>query len=140
MREKFYKQRVLEIFSGDKGMSDPSEITIGNIDKRFIPYIKINEELKRIESYKCPVPGCGFQTKQGPGAVRMHTLLCTAKSLVKDESGEYMWAQTGISSDNPVGFDREAHIEYFKENTTLTLKDVRELARTDTRPYSERDI
>ena len=121
-------------------MSETGDIKIVDIDKRFISYIEINEELKRIESYKCPVPGCGFQTKQGPGAVRMHTLLCTIKSLVKDESGEYLWAQTGISSDNPQGFDREAHIEYFKENDVLTLKDVMELARTDTRPYSERDV
>jgi len=121
-------------------LSDTGEILIGNIDAKFMPYIEINEELKRIESYKCPVSGCGYQTKQGPGAVRMHTILVECKSLLKDESGEYLWAQTGVSSDNPEGFDRQAHIDYFKEHDTLTLPDVMELARTDTRPYSERDI
>ena len=121
-------------------MSDTGEIKIGDLDARFMPYIEINEELKRIESYKCPVPGCDFQTKQGPGAVRMHTLICTSKSLMKDESGEYLWAQTGVSRDNPEGFDRQAHIDHFKENDVLTLVDVMELARTDTRPYSERDV
>lgn len=121
-------------------MSETSEILIGDIEKKFMPYIEINEELKRIESYKCPVPGCGFQTKQGPGSVRMHTLLATAKSLMKDEFGDYLWAQTGVSSDNPEGFDRNAHFDYFKEHEVLTLKDVMELARTDTRPYSERDV
>ena len=121
-------------------MSETGEILIGNIDEKFMPYIEINEELKRIESYKCPVPGCGFQTKQGPGAVRMHTLLAASKSLVKDESGEYLWAQTGKSSDNPVGFDRQAHIDYFNEHEALSLADVMELARTDTRPYAERDV
>jgi hypothetical protein len=56
------------------------------------------------------------------------------------ESGEYLGAQTGVSRDNPEGFDRQAHIDYFKENNPLTLIDVMELARTDTRPYSERDV
>ena len=130
----------LDFLVGGNGMSNISEIEVGNLDKRFLPYIELNEELKRIESYKCPVPGCGFQTKQGPGAVRMHSILCSTKSLMKDESGEYLWAQTGKSSDNQEGFDREAHIEYFKEHDVLTLMDVKELARTDTRSYSERDV
>jgi hypothetical protein len=121
-------------------MSDTGEILIGNIDERFMRYLEINEEKKRIESYVCPVPGCGFNSKQGPGAVRMHTLLVGSKSLQKDESGEYLWAQTGVSSDNPEGFDRQAHLDYFEENNALTLEDVKELARTDTRSYSERDV
>jgi hypothetical protein len=121
-------------------MSETGEILIGDIEERFIPYIEINIEKKRIESYKCPVPGCGFQTKQGPGSVRMHTILATDKSLMKDESGEYLWAQTGVSSDNPEGFDRQAHIDYFNKHDYLTVADVQELSRTDTRAYSERDV
>ena len=121
-------------------MSDTSEILIGDIDERFMPYIVINEEKKRIESYKCPVPGCTFTTRQGPGKVRMHTLVVQSKSMMKDESGEYEWAQPGITSNNPEGWDIQAHIDYFKENEPLTLNDVIELARTDTRPYTERDI
>ena len=121
-------------------MSDTGEIKIGDLDVRFMPYIEINEELKRIESYKCPVPGCGFKTKKGPGAVRMHTILVQSKSLLKDESGEYVWGQTGVTTARPEGYDRQAHIDYFKEHKYLKLRDVVELARTDTRPYSERDI
>ena len=121
-------------------MSETGEIKIEDIDEKFMPYIEINEEKKRIESYKCPVSGCRFNTKGGPGAVRMHAILVQDKSLMRDESGEYLWAQTGVSRDNPEGFDHQAHIDYFKENDVLTLKDVVELARTDTRPYSERDI
>ena len=95
---------------------------------------------KRIESYKCPVPGCGFKTQLGPGAVRMHTILVQSKSAMKDESGEYRWMQKGRTSANPEGWDIQAHIDYFKENNVLTVEDVRKLGRTDTRPYSERDI
>ena len=121
-------------------MSDTSEILIRDIDERFMPYIVINEEKKRIESYKCPVLGCNFTTNQGPGKVRMHTIIVQSKSALKDESGEYVWAQKGSTSAKPEGWDIQAHIDYFKENDFLTLNDVIELARTDTRPYSERDI
>lgn len=106
-------------------MSNTALINIENIDKRFLPYIELNQELKRIESYKCPVPGCSFQTKQGPGAVRMHTI---------------MRNQDVVSSDDPEGLDHKAHIEYFKKNKVLTLEDIKMLARTDTRQYSEKDV
>jgi hypothetical protein len=121
-------------------MSETGEIKIEDIDDLFMPYIEINEEKKRIESYKCPVPGCGFKTNKGPGAVRIHTILVQSKSSLKDESGEYVWAQTGVTRDRPEGFDRQAHMDYFKEYGYLRLEDVMELARTDTRPYSERDV
>jgi hypothetical protein len=121
-------------------MSETGEIKIEDVDERFLLYVEINQEKKRIELYKCPVPGCHFTTQLGPGAVRMHTIIVQEKSLLKDESGEYAWAQTGISRDDQEGFDHEAHIDYFKENEALTLADVMELARTDTRPYSEREV
>ena len=121
-------------------MSGTDEINIGQIDERFLRYIEINEEKKRIESYKCPVPGCDYKTNLGPGAVRMHTIIVQGKSAMKDESGEYRWMQAGGHSGNPEGWDNQAHIDYFKENNVLTVRDVVELARTDTRPYSERDI
>jgi hypothetical protein len=113
-------------------MSIRDEINIEQIDEKFLKYIEINEEKKRIESYKCPVSGCGYKTQLGPGAVRMHTIIVQGKSETKDELGEYVWAQTR--------WDNQAHIDYFKENNVLTLSDIMELARTDTRPYSERDI
>jgi hypothetical protein len=121
-------------------MSRTDEIRIGDIDERFLRYIMINEEKQRIESYKCPVPGCDYSTRLGPGAVRMHTILVQSKSEMEDESGEYRWMHKGRHSGNPEGWDIQAHIDYFKENNVLTVKDVRELGRTDTRPYSERDI
>ena len=121
-------------------MSGIDEIKIGQIDERFMQYIEINEEKKRIESYKCPVPGCSFKTKLGPGAVRIHTIIVQDKSIMKDESGEYRWKQRGMTSNNPEGWDNQAHVDYFKENRVLTVEDVVELGRTDTRPYSERDV
>lgn len=106
-------------------MSNIVVIDIENIDKKFLPYIKLNHKLKRIESYKCPVPGCDFKTKQGPGAVRMHTMIRM---------------ENVASTDDPKGVDHKAHIQYYKTNDALTLDDVKKLARTDTRPYSERDV
>ena len=113
-------------------MSGTDEIKIGQIDERFMRYIEINEEKNRIESYKCPVPGCNYSTKLGPGAVRMHSIIVQEKSGMKDESGEFRWKQRGR-------WDNQAHIDYFKENNVLTVEDVIELGRTDTRPYSERE-
>ena len=106
-------------------MSKLVVIDIENIEKRFLPYIELNSKLKRIESYKCPVPGCTFTTKQGPGAIRMHTLTRI---------------ENMVSSDDPEGVDHKLHKEYYKTNDVLTMEDVRILARTDTRPYSERDV
>ena len=70
----------------------------------------------------------------------MHTIIVQGKSTAKDESGEYQWLQSGLTNANLEGWDHQAHLDYFKENKVLTLEDVRELGRTDTRPYSERDI
>jgi len=121
-------------------MSGTDEIKTGQIDEMFMRYIEINEEKKRIESYKCPVPGCNYKTQLGPGAVKMHTIIIQEKSGIKDESGEYQWKQTGRNDSNPEGWDNQAHIDYFKENNVLTVEEVIKLGLTDTRPYSERDI
>ena len=121
-------------------MSGTDEINIGQIDERFMRYIEINEEKKRIELYKCPVPGCDFKTQLGPGAVRMHTIIIQSKFAIKDGSGESRWKQTGGYSGNPEERNIQAHIDYFKENNILSVEDVKELGRTDTRPYAERDI
>jgi hypothetical protein len=38
-------------------------------------YVRLTEDGNLIERFACPVEGCGFTTKLGPGALRMHLLL-----------------------------------------------------------------
>jgi len=38
-------------------------------------YVVLSEEEDIIDRFKCPVEGCKFTTRLGPGAVRMHILL-----------------------------------------------------------------
>lgn len=51
-----------------------------------------------------------------------------------------MRMENAVSSDDPEGVDHKAHMEYYKKNDVLTIENVKELARTDTRAYSERDV
>ena len=38
-------------------------------------YVRLTLDGQRIERFVCPVEGCGFTTKLGPGALRMHLML-----------------------------------------------------------------
>jgi len=38
-------------------------------------YVRLTMDEQRVERFACPVEGCGFTTKLGPGALRMHLLL-----------------------------------------------------------------
>jgi len=38
-------------------------------------YLVIDEETEEIKRFKCPVEGCEFTTKLGPGAIRMHIII-----------------------------------------------------------------
>jgi len=38
-------------------------------------YVRLTLDGQHIERFACPVEGCGFTTKLGPGALRMHLLL-----------------------------------------------------------------
>ena len=38
-------------------------------------YVRLTEDGQLIERFICPVEGCNFSTRLGPGALRMHILL-----------------------------------------------------------------
>ena len=38
-------------------------------------YVRLTLDEQRVERFACPVEECGFTTKLGPGALRMHLLL-----------------------------------------------------------------
>lgn len=88
-----------------------------NIPENLKKYIILSEDATIIDRYKCPVPGCDFKTRLGPGAVRMHVLI-KADPMSK----------TRYSPD---------HEEYFKiHESELSLDTVRALASFPYRPVS----
>lgn len=38
-------------------------------------YCRLTEDGSRVDRFVCPVEGCGFTTRLGPGALRMHLLM-----------------------------------------------------------------
>lgn len=38
-------------------------------------YCRVTEDGSRVDRFVCPVEGCGFTTRLGPGALRMHLLM-----------------------------------------------------------------
>lgn len=38
-------------------------------------YVRLTEDGSQIERFVCPVEGCNFTTRLGPGALRMHLLI-----------------------------------------------------------------
>ncbi|MGD2200683.1 MAG: hypothetical protein PVJ38_03490 [Candidatus Bathyarchaeota archaeon] len=38
-------------------------------------YVRLTPDGEKISRFICPVEGCGFATKLGPGALRMHLLI-----------------------------------------------------------------
>ncbi|MFP3952475.1 MAG: hypothetical protein ACLFVP_10100 [Candidatus Bathyarchaeia archaeon] len=66
----------------------------------------VDEDNKEIEQFKCPVEGCGFTTRFGPGAIRMHILLSS-------------------DPDTEARYD-ESHEEFYKAHKDeLSLETVR---------------
>ena len=68
----------------------PSEVRIpgefetpelGELDPRFVKYVSISDDYSMIEQFTCPVEGCGYQTDQGPGSLRMHMLIAADPSI-----------------------------------------------------------
>ena len=45
------------------------------IDPRYKKYYLLDKKRGTIDQFVCPVEGCGFQTDQGPGALRMHLII-----------------------------------------------------------------
>ena len=90
-----------------------------NIPEKLIKYCILAEDDTIIDLFKCPVPGCNFATRLGPGAVRMHVLI-KADPMSK----------TRYSSD---------HEEYWKEyESELSMDNVRVLANIPHRLTSYR--
>ncbi len=80
-------------------------------------YCIIAEDGSIIDRFKCPVPGCTFTTRLGPGAVRMHVML-TADPM----------HETRYSPD---------HEAFWRENESeLTLDNIRVLSDIPYRPVS----
>ena len=57
---------MIIIFTGKMSLKIPE-----NLKK----YCIVAEDGSIIDKFKCPVPGCTFTTRLGPGAVRMHVLI-----------------------------------------------------------------
>ncbi len=45
------------------------------IDDKYRGYYVLDKQRGSISLFTCPVEGCGFQTDQGPGALRMHMII-----------------------------------------------------------------
>ena len=80
-------------------------------------YVVLSEEDDIIDFFKCPVDGCKFTTRLGPGAVRMHILI---KADPKVE-GRY---------------DKQ-HEEYAKKADMLNMDFVKTLAEFPRREVSD---
>ncbi len=90
-----------------------------NIPEHLKKYCSLSVDGTIIDRFKCPVPGCTFTTRLGPGAVRMHIL------IKADPMNE-----TRYSTE---------HEEYFKEHESeLSMDNVRILANIPYRSVSYR--
>ncbi len=45
------------------------------IDSKYKRFYLLDKQKGHISVFTCPVEGCGFQTDQGPGALRMHMII-----------------------------------------------------------------
>ncbi len=72
-------------------------------------YVLQDDAGEVIERFVCPVDGCGFKTKSGPGAIRMHIVL---EADPKVESR----------------YNKEHEDFYAEHSDELTLDTVKELA------------
>ncbi len=78
------------------------------IPENLKKYCSVDENEDIIDRFVCPVDGCGFTTRLGPGAIRMHMLM---------------------KSDPMAAVFSAPHEEYFKEHAEdLTMDAVKELA------------
>jgi hypothetical protein len=99
---------VIMIFKGNMSLNIPDHLK---------KYCSLSEDATIIDRFKCPVPGCSYSTRLGPGAVRMHILI---KADPQNESR--------YSSE---------HEEYFKENEPeLSMDNIRILSNIPYRPIS----
>lgn len=101
---------LIMIFKGNMNLNIPEDLK---------KYVILAEDGTIIDYFKCPVPGCEYTTRLGPGAVRMHILI-KADPL------------------STTRYDKD-HEEYFKQNESeLSPETVRELAKIPYRLVSYR--
>ena len=86
---------VIMIFKGQMSL---------NIPESLKKYCILAEEDTIIDWFKCPVPGCDYTTRLGPGAVRMHVLIKAdpmSKTRYSPDHEEY-WKEfeSDLSMDN----------------------------------------
>ncbi|MCW4050585.1 MAG: hypothetical protein NWE89_12715 [Candidatus Bathyarchaeota archaeon] len=79
-----------------------------NIPDQFKKYIILTPHGDNIDRFKCPVPGCEFTTRLGPGALRMHLI---------------MKADPNMESRYDI-----QHKTYYEENSELDSEMVKALA------------
>jgi len=80
-------------------------------------YCILSEDETIIDRFRCPVPGCTFTTRLGPGAVRMHLL------IKADPSSKTRYCSK--------------HEAYLKEHESeLTLNTIRVLSKIPYRPVA----
>jgi hypothetical protein len=97
-----------------------NEMTL-EIDDKYKRYYLLDQKRGSIDQFVCPVEGCGFQTDQGPGALRMHMV---------------------ISSDpNYKGRYCKKHEEFVKEHPDIvSLQWVHYLAKFPSKLNAETEI
>jgi hypothetical protein len=103
-----------------RGHRGDNEMTI-EIDAKYKQYYLLDKKKGSIDQFVCPVEGCGFQTDQGPGALRMHMV---------------------ISADpNCKGRHCKKHEEFVREHPeTVSLQWVHYLAKFPSKLHSETEI
>ncbi|HDJ22137.1 MAG: hypothetical protein DRI93_06390 [Aquificota bacterium] len=89
------------------------------IPEQLRKYCILAEDGSVIDRFRCPVPGCDYTTRLGPGAVRMHIM------IKADPKVETRYC--------------EKHQKYWMENESeLTLDNIRILANLPHRSISYR--
>jgi hypothetical protein len=84
------------LFVGNLSISIPPELQ---------KYVVLTQLGDYIDRFKCPVPGCDYTTRLGPGALRMHMILKADPNV-------------------PSRYDRQ-HEEYMKQNVVLDKEQVK---------------
>jgi hypothetical protein len=89
-----------------------------NIPENLRKYCSLAEGEDIIDRFVCPIEGCDFTTRLGPGAIRMHMLM---------------------KADPMTAVYEPSHDEYFRVHAEdLTLDSVKELAKIPYRAVSYR--
>jgi hypothetical protein len=79
-----------------------------DIPNELMKYLVLTPEGEKIDRFKCPVKGCNYTTRLGPGALRMHVIMKADPNV-------------------PSRYDPD-HEEYFRTHT-FAMEEVRLLAR-----------